>query len=423
VPERGRREGAEVCAAADDDRIERGQRFTRAALAFGLLSIRERSLQLLLDEVVRIVRDALQTDAAKVLEARPNGSLLVRAGVGWPPGVVGELEIPPDDSSMASYAISTREPVVMHDLQAEARFAPSSILLGLGVRSGVNVVVEELARPFGVLEVDTFTTREFTQDDIDFLQSIANLLSVAIERQRYEEERDHLVNIAAHELRNPLTVILAFAQRLARDSGRPLVPEEQARAVREVHVNALRMQRLIDMLLDLGRIERDDLEPRRDAVSIVGMLRRLINDGRAAYPGVEFVDELPDHEGIVETDEDLAHLVLANIVDNAAKYSRIRPEVVVGLDPSPRGWVVRVADGCGGINADDLDRLFDRYFRGQSASDFRGFGLGLFVAHRSAENLGWRIDVRNVPDGCEFLVAMPTRAVPPDHGGLAISGR
>ena len=404
-----------MTAFSASDALERGRRFTRAAVAFGLLSIRERSLQALLDEAALIVREALQTDAAKVLEARPNGSLLVRAGVGWPPGVVGELEIPAADSSMASFALVTRQPVVVNDLQQESRFWPSSIFLRLGVRSGVNVVVEQAPMPFGVLEVDTFTVRDFAQDDIDFLQSIANLLSVAIARQQYEEERDHLVNIAAHELRNPLTVILGFSQRLVRDLAELPVSDAQGRAIREIHVNALRMQRLIDLLLDLGRVERGT-EPRHDRVSLVRMLRRLMDEGRVSYPAVEFVDQIPDGESMIETDEDLAQLVLANIVDNAAKYSRVRPEVTIRVEPTDAGWMVRVADGCGGINAEDLDRLFDRYFRGQSASDFRGFGLGLFVAHRSAENLGWRIDVRNVPGGCEFMVAIPSSPPSPPRG-------
>ncbi|MGE3856572.1 MAG: ATP-binding protein [Dehalococcoidia bacterium] len=388
---------------------ERGRRFTRAAVAFGLLCIRERELQVLLDEACRTVRDVLDTDASKALELRPNGALLVRAGEGWPPGVVGHLEIEPEESSMAAQAMLLRQPVVVRDLLTEERFAPASIFLRLGVRSGVNVVVEQSPRPFGVLEVDTFVPRDFDQDDIDFLQSIANLLSVAIARQQYEEERDHLVSIAAHELRNPLTVILGFAQRLVRDVARTGRDAEDGRAVRELLQNAQRMQRLIDMLLDLGRVERD-VRPRRDRVSLVRLLRRLADEGRIAYPEITFTEQLPEEDGAVATDEDLAMLVLGNIVENAAKYSRVRPEVTVALDATEEGWQARIQDGCGGINAEELDRLFDRYFRGQSAGDFRGFGLGLFVAHRSAEALGWRIEVRNVRDGCEFVVAIPQPA-------------
>jgi signal transduction histidine kinase len=88
----------------------------------------------------------------------------------------------------------------------------------------------------------------------------------------------------------------------------------------------------------------------------------------------------------------------------------MRPEVLVALESRQDGALLAVRDTCGGIAGEELDRLFDRYFRGQSASEIRGLGLGLFVAHRSADAMAWSIDVQTYAgDGCEFRIAMPAR--------------
>lgn len=393
--------------AGTADEVERLRQRHHAIVELGLLSVRERGLQPLLDEAVRIVRDALDADASKILERQPGGTLLVRAGVGWPPGIVGQLELPLDGDSQASYALRLREPVIVVDLMQERRFKPSPIFLEAGVRSGVNVVIEQVPTPWGVLEVDAFTERSYTSDDIDFLQSAANLLSVAIERQHYEAERDQLIHVTAHELRNPLTAILGFSQRLVRRlrSG-GATSEEQLPYAEDVYEEAQRMQRMLEMLLELGRIERAS-SVTVTPVPLQEFVRSVTAGVAQLYPEIRFREALPDERLFVTTDADLARMLVGNIIENAAKYSSREPAVDVVLERTQEGPRLRVADRCGGIAADELDRMFERYFRGHAAGQIRGLGLGLFVARRSAETLGWSIEVQNYPGvGCEFVIAM-----------------
>lgn len=378
-----------------------------ALVDLGLLATREDSVERLFDEAAVFVRNGLGADASKILERRPSGSLLVRAGSGWSPGVVGEIEIPSDGDSQANYALRSGEPVIVTDLRAENRFTPWPAFLELGVISGVNVVIEGKHGPYGVLEVDHYSTRTFSKDDISFLQSAANLLSVALDRQQYEQERNHFMDVTAHELRNPLSVVIGRSQRLMRQLQVGAIPREDLlRGLDDIIGEGSRVQRLLGMLLQLGRAERAT-DVARAPVDLMEMTSLAIEYAQQEHADVRFTTMWPEHEVTVEADEDLARIILGNLVENAAKYSVLTPEVTVTITDSSSHTEVRILDRCGGIEGEALDRLFDRYFRGHTAQEFRGFGLGLFVSHRAAEMLDWRIDVQNYPgEGCEFVISI-----------------
>lgn len=376
----------------------------RALVEFGLLAIRERSLQTILDHAVTITRSGVRAPAAKILELRTSGSLLVRAGEGWPDGIVGQLELPPGRDSQAAYALRERNPVTVTDLPSETRFSPAPVFLELGVRSGINVVIEQTPQPFGVLEVDDFEPRTYDEDDIEFLQSVANILSVAIARNEYETERDHLLDVAAHELRNPLAIVLGYSERLERRARQETLSPQLLEALAEIHGAAQRLHRLVEMLLDLGLARREMSAV--EELPLQQLLDEAVRQAEEQFPGIAF--ERNDSRVQLQTTPDVARLVLGNLVGNAAKYARHAPVVRIDAERIDGRVEVRVRDTCGGIAGEELDRLFDRYFRGQSAVDIRGFGLGLFVVHRSAELLGWKVDVQNYPgEGCEFIVTIP----------------
>jgi signal transduction histidine kinase len=271
---------------------------------------------------------------------------------------------------------------------------------------------------FGVLEADSTTERDYDDADIAFVQSAANLLGVALDRQRYEEERDHLLNVASHELGNPLALVLGFGERLRHQLESDSPDLERLRVcAEEILQGATRMRRLLEQLLDLGRIEQPHaavIEP----IDLDTVLHRVAAEAEQRYPSVRFEwseEPLPSVMGNL----DAAYMLFANLVENAAKYSRLEPLVELFIERAEENCVVRVRDRCGGIVGDDLDRLFDRYFRGHAATEFRGLGLGLFVAHRAAESLGWWVNVQNYAGvGCEFVVTIPT-AAPESRGPQA----
>jgi len=153
---------------------------------FGELALRSEDCDEILTEACRLVGDALGTDLAKVMELRDGRTLLVRAGVGWKPGVVGEVQVQVADDTSEGYALKTNEPVTSPDIETETRFRYPSFLLENGVKAVANVAIigGKDRPPFGILQVDSREPRDFTEEDTNFLTSYANLIAAAVDRLR-----------------------------------------------------------------------------------------------------------------------------------------------------------------------------------------------------------------------------------------------
>lgn len=157
-------------------------------------------LSTLMNEAVVCVAQSLEVEYSKVLELLPDGNaLLLKAGVGWQAGLVGQGTVGAGTNSQAGYTLLSREPVIVEDLRTEKRFSGPRLLHEHGVVSGLSITIQGQNRPFGVLGVHTTRRRTFTEDDINFLQSVANILATAIERKQAEELRLERARLAALE--------------------------------------------------------------------------------------------------------------------------------------------------------------------------------------------------------------------------------
>ena len=114
--------------------------------------------------------------------------LLVRAEVGWHEGIVGVATVGADLESPSGFALRTGKPVISNHLENEQRFRTPELLVEHGIRRAMNVILQGDGSPYGVLEVDSRSEGEFAEHDIAFLQGAANILGMAIERQRYERQ-------------------------------------------------------------------------------------------------------------------------------------------------------------------------------------------------------------------------------------------
>ena len=173
----------------DPEKGDHGTSLRRQAVLakFGELALRSDDLDEILTEACRLVGEALGTDLAKVMELQADGtSLLVRAGVGWTPGVVGVVTLEATDDSSEGHALKTGEPTISPDIAAETRFACPPSLIANGVKATADVVIigGQGKPPFGILQVDSRTPRRFTDADAAFLRSYANLLAAAVDRLR-----------------------------------------------------------------------------------------------------------------------------------------------------------------------------------------------------------------------------------------------
>ncbi len=158
---------------------------------FGELALRSGDLDEILTEACRLVGEALGTDFAKVVELQEDGkTLLVRAGVGWKAGVVGVATIEARDDTSEGYALKTGEPMISPDIDKETRFKYPPFLIDNGAKAVANVIIigGKDRPPFGILQVDSRKPREFTNSDLAFLRSYANLLAATVDRFRVMSE-------------------------------------------------------------------------------------------------------------------------------------------------------------------------------------------------------------------------------------------
>jgi len=145
-------------------------------------------LQLLFDEATRLIKETLRIDYATVSELRPDRETLVgRAGAGWDVDVVRTLVAEAGARSQSGYALLVNAPVIVPDFSSERRFQ-SSIAERWALRSGVTMVIHGRDRPFGVLSAHDREQRAYGHDEVNFLQSIANILGLAIGQNQTEGE-------------------------------------------------------------------------------------------------------------------------------------------------------------------------------------------------------------------------------------------
>ncbi|HEX8310603.1 MAG TPA: PAS domain-containing protein, partial [Chthoniobacteraceae bacterium] len=145
------------------------------------------SLDELFAEATTVVRETLKTDLCAVLDLDPEEQFLsVRSLAGWSVEPQ-DSRIPKGRQSLAGYALLTGEPVIVDDMETETRFEVTPRLRSLGAKSGIGVLIQAGSQPIGVLCAKSLQHRKFTQDDVHYLQSIANVLTAAITRQQAEQ--------------------------------------------------------------------------------------------------------------------------------------------------------------------------------------------------------------------------------------------
>jgi PAS domain S-box-containing protein len=171
-----------------EERLAIRVRAQAVVVELGGLALADTDLSELFDLAVQRVAAIFEVEYCKVLELSPDGtSLKLVAGVGWRTGLVGQAIVGSDRQSQAGFTLLTKNPVIVEDLRVETRFNGPVLLHEHGVVSGLSVVIGDLDNPFGVLGVHSTRRRVFSPDDVNFLQSIANVLAEANQRKRAGE--------------------------------------------------------------------------------------------------------------------------------------------------------------------------------------------------------------------------------------------
>lgn len=403
----------------------------------GLEALRGASLQRLFDTAVAALLRALPVEFTKVLQLDPGGATLtLRAGEGWDAGIrPHHAQVSAGLGSQAGYTLVTKGPVIVEHLASDHRFNGPPLLTHHGVVSGMSVVIEGIEGPWGVLGVHSGVPRDFTKDDIHFLQSVANALAYAIQRtesegimQRRIEERTRslaevnrdlqtFMNSASHDLRAPIRGVDALLSALIEDHGSDMDASSRELVERALRENR-RASRLIHDLLAFARSAQSPVDPER--VDLTALARTVAAQVDAEDPARR-TSWVIEEDMNVHADPRLLRIALHDLFDNAAKYSgRVpQPRVEVSLTEAPETARIRVRDNGVGFSMADAPRLFEPFQRLPTAAGFEGTGLGLATAMRIAVRHGGTIRVRSDPgEGATFELELP-REEPRARGSRA----
>jgi PAS domain S-box-containing protein len=239
--------------------------------------------------------------------------------------------------------------------------------------------------------------------ELDGLPFQVAVISDVTWRHEADQIRDRFVGVLSHELRTPVTSIYGGTQVLLR-RGEKLDPETRSELLVGVAAEAERLQRMIENLVAMARIERGADFGGTRPVLIDRIIPQLVERERGLWPevSIELVANGPVQ--MVAADEEYLAQIMRNLLSNAAKYSGPGSTVKVSLENAEGEVIVRVRDDGPGIAEEDADRLFGLYYRSAlQASTAPGAGIGLFVCRELVNAMGGRIWATSLPDkGAEF---------------------
>jgi PAS domain S-box-containing protein len=180
-----------VLAAAHrqaEERLRARVRQQVAVAELGQQALSSSDLSRLMDHAASLVAQTLEVEYCQILELLPDDeTLLLRAGVGWQVGLVGQMKVETKTGSHAGYTLLSKEPVIIEDWRTEKRFNLPPLHHDHRITSGISVIIDGHNPPFGVLGAYATKQRAFTQDQVYFLQAIANILAEVVERKQGEE--------------------------------------------------------------------------------------------------------------------------------------------------------------------------------------------------------------------------------------------
>jgi signal transduction histidine kinase len=286
-----------------------------------------------------------------------------------------------------------------------------------GDRSRISVPIGMRNDRFGVLSFAKADSAAHSAADLSLAQELGDRLSLAIRNAREHMSmaealgnRERLISIAAHELRNPLCSVRFCLQSLGRN-GDALAP--QALRMLEIMSRGERkIARLIDDLLDLSRIRTGQLELELSSFDLCDLIREVgtMMEVQVRDTGSSLTVQL-DEPIVGYWDRARLDQVVSNLLANAVKYGQGRPVVVrAGADHERSVAWLAVTDQGMGIEPDLHDGIFEPFKRATSIGNREGLGLGLFIVRGIVQQMGGAVRVDSRPgSGATFLVELPLK--------------
>jgi PAS domain S-box-containing protein len=394
-------------------KLESQERKQAALAELGLRSLSKIEINTLMHETVRLVSQTLNVEYCELLELLPEkNSLILREGVGWKEDAIGKTIVMAGEGSQAGYTLLTAQPVIVENLPEEIRFIPPAFLTEHNIIAGMTVIIYGKDQPYGILGAHVSQPRQFSLEEANFLQSIANILAMAIDnrrlletetkaRQRAEEDTERTIKslaMVSHELRTPLTSIKGFASTLLAED---VVwnAEQQRDFIQTISDEANKLNSFIEQLLEISKMGAGVFKFSITRQPVEDLIATVIAPLQTLTERHNFVVDIPETLPDILADTQRVGQVLTNLVENATKYSPAGTAIRLSAQSRESFIEFSVEDEGPGIPLDDREKVFQAFYRvgDKTTLKAKGAGLGLTICQGLVAGQGGRIWVDERP--------------------------
>ncbi|MHB8628494.1 MAG: sensor histidine kinase [Aggregatilineales bacterium] len=370
-------------------------------------------LRTLLNRIIQAATELTDTEEASILLVdEKSGELRFEAATRLTPGAMEAIVVP--ISSIAGWIVQHGEPVLVEDSEHEPRlYRTVGDIVQHQTKNMLGVPMIAHERVIGVVEaINKRNKASWNEDDVSTLTTLAAQAAIAIENARLFQQSDFVSEIV-HELRTPLLALKASTTLLMRPD---LPARRRDDIVQTMQSETDRLTKLTTDFLDLARLESGRTKLEMARYNVMDLITESVEIVRpqAETRGVTLTAH-GDPATWLEGDRGKIKQVLLNLLTNAIKYNREHGQITV--DASPDGAVegvpmtrIAVSDTGHGISPDDLQHMFEKFFRvAETAGQTPGTGLGLVIARHIVEAHGGKIGVTSeVGVGTTFFFNVPT---------------
>jgi two-component system sensor histidine kinase KdpD len=322
------------------------------------------------------------------------------------------LEIPEKDYTVARWAFEHGKPAGSNTdtlPMASAQFLP----------------LLTPSRTVGVIGIQMRHNEHPTFDQEVLLETFINQVALVIERELLDEAAEQsamlreserlyttLLNSISHELRTPIATVIGAASSLL-DPSTNSQPAARSQLTKDIQSAANRLNRLVENLLDMSRLESGRLRLKRDwcdVSEIIGVAVQRVDDCTNTHPfTINLAPELP----LIQVDFMLIEQALVNLIDNACNYTPAGTPISIDAHQHGKLLEIIIRDHGPGIPQAQLERIFDKFYRLPGTAT-GGTGLGLSISRGLIEVHGGTLAAENAPDGgAVFIIQLPDNGLPP----------
>ncbi len=282
-------------------------------------------------------------------------------------------------------------------------------------RGGHVFPIKNLTTSFGRLQVERSEGRILTANEVQLLEAFADQLATVIERERLkqiaaqaqlsveaERLRKTLLDCVSHELKTPIAAIGAASQELKRH------PELSRQLASEIQHGSRRLNRVVNNLLDMTRLESGVVQPKLEWCDVLELLQSAIEGEEEALRGHEILLSVSEDLPLALLDHSLLEQALAKLLANAGSYTPTHLPIHIAASFTNEQLILSVCDRGLGL-PEDAERVFEKFYRA-NGSKTGGLGLGLSIARGFVEAHGGKLTAQNrETGGACFTVALPVQ--------------